>query len=155
MRVRHSPRRRWLKFDAQAFTLTWSDTDKAEGKPKNTFVLDPNDIEYKSCADHKKPFEVKVFSKDKTLFFCLDSADQLNNLMARIDAARRLKVASVEANGTVFKSEQDVVGQGNGISAGEPGPKVLSWGVGILLGIGKEGINGMSVPQRIANFRAR
>lgn len=119
------------------------------------FALDPNDIEYKACEDHKKAFEVKVCSKGQTLFFCLESADQLNNLMARIDAARRLKVASVESNGTVFKSEADVAGAGNGIMPGEPGPKVLSWGVGILLGIGKDGINGMSVPQRITNFRSR
>lgn len=143
-----------MKFNATAFSISWADNDKAMNTPKGLFELDPNDIEYKACEDHKKPFEVKVSSKAQTLFFCMESADQLNNLMARVDAARRLKVASVEDNGTKFKSEADVANAGNGIVPGEAGPKVLSWGVGILLGIGKEGINGMSVPQRIPNFRA-
>lgn len=147
-------RRRWLKFNAEAFTLAWSDSDKTEGKPKNSFGLDANDIEYKACEDHKKPFEVKVSSKGQTLFFCLESADQLNNLMARIDAARRMKVASVEQNGTIFKSEKEVSAVAS-VMPGEPGAKVLSWGVGILLGIGKDGINGMSVPQRISAFQAK
>ncbi len=150
-----SPCRRWLVFNASAFTLAWSDTEARAEKPKSTFKLDPNDIEHEKTQDHKKPFEMKVKSGDQTLFFCVESAEQVNILNARLDAARRLKVASVEENGTVFKSESDVSNDGNGIANGEQGPKVMSWGVGLLLGIGKEGINGMSVPQRIATFRSR
>lgn len=145
--------RRYLKFDAQQFQLIWADSDKTLEKPKGVFELNANDIEYKACEDHKKPFEVKVTCAKQTLYFCMESADQLNNLMARIDAARRMKVASVEDNGNKFKTAEQVAEQGNGISPGEPGPKVLSWGVGILLGIGKDGINGMSIPQRIPVFR--
>lgn len=93
-------------------------------------------------------------SKGSTLFFCLESADAVNRLMARLDAARRLKVASIENNGSVFQTEEAVAGAGSGIAPGEQGTKVMSWGVGILLGIGKDGINGMSVPQRIKDLRA-
>ncbi len=122
--------------------------------PKGTFLLDPSDVIAAPCEDHKKPFEVQISSKNQTLYFCCETSDAQNALLARIDAARRLKVASVETAGGahVYRTPDDVVAAGNGVLAGEPGKKVFTWGVGMLLGIGKADISGMAVPQRIPTF---
>lgn len=150
--------RRFLLFDAELFALKWADTEAKAATPKGTFNLDPNDLTATICEDHKKPFEIKIASKAQTLFMCCESSDAQNALLARIDAARRLKVASVEhgAAGTLlYKSESEVNAAGNGVFPGEPGKKVFTWGVGMLLGVGKADISGMAVPQRVATFRAR
>jgi hypothetical protein len=149
-------RRRWLTFDGAAFVLKWAaDSSSA---PKGTFPLDPNDLTTGVCDDHRKSFEIKISSGGKTLYFCCESADAQNTLLARIDAGRRLQVASVEIGPTgaaFYKTENAVVSAGNGLMLGEPGKKVFSWGVGTLLGIGAPNISGMAVPQRIPAFRAR
>jgi hypothetical protein len=73
----------------------------------------------------------------------------------RLDAARRSLVASVE-NSTTFKSMDEVLKEAPGFFPGEPGAKVFTWGVGMLLGIGKaDDVNGMAVPQRVQAFKAR
>ncbi len=110
------------------------------------------------CEDHKKPFEIQIVSKGQTLFICCETADAQNALLLRIDAARRLKVAAIEhgsAGTHIYKSQSDVEAAGSGFAPGEMGKKVFTWGVGMLLGTGKEGISGMAVPQRVSNFRTR
>ena len=142
--------------DGQAFILKWA--ADSSSSTKGTFPLDPNDLTTGVCEDHRKSFEIKITSAGKTLYFCCESADAQNTLLARIDAGRRLQVASVEIgpSGVAFyKTENAVISAGNGLMLGEPGKKVFSWGVGTLLGIGAPNISGMAVPQRIPAFRER
>lgn len=150
------PRRRWLVFDATEFSLKWAETQAKAATPKGVFKLDPSKISYALSEENKRPNEIKVVSgaDNKTLFFCTVDAAAADALLMRIDAARRSLVASVE-NSTTFRSMDEVLKEPPGFFAGEPGAKVFTWGVGMLLGIGKADVNGMAVPQRVQAFKAR
>ncbi len=143
--------------------MKWADTEAkaASSAPKavkGTFALDPADLVAEETADHKRPFEIQVSSKGQTLYMCAESAEDQAALLARIDAARRLKVASVEHGGgdgapLRYRTAEDVAAAGGGaVMPGEPGKKVFTWGVGVLLGVGKADVSGMAVPQRVTAF---
>lgn len=87
------------------------------------------------------------------LFFCPETADDQNVLITRMDAARRLKVASVSTSGTVFSDERATLQMAltSGSGGAEGGAKAYSWGLGGLLGVAfKSKMDGMSIPHRIA-----
>lgn len=122
--------------------------------PKGSFKLDPGDITYAKSDDHKRPFEMRVTSRGFNFYFCPDSEAACDEFLAHIDAARRLKVASVEADGRIFKSEHQLALESQPVAGTEHGYKVYTWGVGLLLGIGKLDINGTSIPQRVSMIKS-
>jgi hypothetical protein len=152
---------RTLEFSGTDFKLSWTDgmlpphTKKVFG----TFQLNPLDVDFGPCEEHHKPFEVKVVSaKDgvnKTFFFCTESADDQNTLITRMDAARRLHVASVSGSGTVFNDESTTLQMALETRSSGPvnGAKAFSWGLGDLLGVEfKSKMDGMSIPHRLASL---
>ena len=127
--------------------------DREGGVVKGSFRLVAEDIEYSPCEDHKRTHEIKISSSGQTLFLCTTTPEDQNKLLQRLDAARRLKVASVSHAGTKFRLTDEVVSMGSGFSASESGAKVFTWGVGLMLGTNDTSINGMSLPQRVTTFR--
>ena len=142
--------RRHLSFLGEPFSLSWAEKDG--GPAKHTWKLDPHDVTYLPVDEHRRSYEVKVSSGGSSFYFCPESADAQNFFLTRMDAARRLKVASVEQRGAVFRSENHVVSLS--VPGGEAHPKLFSWGVGALLGTNAEHVDGISVPQKVASFRA-
>jgi hypothetical protein len=132
--------KRTLEFSGPEFKLTWKTKNGAE---RGHFALDPLDVEFGPSEEHHKPYEIKVTSKDTekglkmVLFFCPETADDQNVLITRMDAARRLKVASVSTSGTVFSDERATLQMAltSGSSGVESGAKAYSWGLGGLLGV--------------------
>ena len=148
--------KRTLEFSGPDFKLTWKTKGGAE---KGHFTLDPLDVDFGPSEEHHRPFEIKVVSKDAekglrmALFFCPETADDQNVLVTRMDAARRLKVASVSTSGTVFSDERATLQMALSSGSGGPegGAKAYSWGLGTLLGVAfKSKMDGMSIPHRIA-----
>lgn len=125
--------KRTLEFSGTEFKLTW----KKNGVAKDTFVLNPLEVDFGPCEEHHRPFEIKVTSprdgNKMSLYFCPETADDQNVLITRMDAARRLKVASVSTSGTVFSDERSTLQMALTSPAGpESGAKAFSWGLGSL-----------------------
>jgi len=115
-------------------------------------VLDPASVEFFPSEDHHRPFETKVRDRDKALFFTTFTADDQNTLITRMDAARRLKMASVSLQGTVFRDERSTLIMSHPVQ-GE-GQKVFTWGLGAMLGVtfGQGEVDAMAVPQCVSTL---
>ncbi len=123
-------------------------------KPNNVFKLTASKFSFEPTQEHRRPFEIQITSGTEALFFTTADAKELNRLIVALDSARRLKVASVETNGTVFRNQDAIIALGDGFGASEPGAKVFSWGAGAQLGTNDGNVNGIAVPQRIGVFKA-
>jgi hypothetical protein len=121
--------------------------------PKGQFLLDVKDVEAAVTNEHKRKNEVVVKSKGRAMYAVPDSEADVHMLLAKIDAARRLKVAASDASADdkppVYLSEADLK-LGPPVAPGELGAKVFSCGVGSLLGLGNQTLQGVSVPQRVS-----
>ena len=150
--------KRTMEFSGAEFKLTW----KKNGVVKDSFVLNPLDVDFGPSEEHHRPFEIKVVSlragTRMALYFCPETADDQNVLITRMDAARRLKVASVSTSGTVFSDERTTLQMAltSGTSGPEAGAKAFSWGLGALLGVAfKSKMDGMSIPHKVAALTPR
>lgn len=159
---------RYLYFDAERFTLSWytSRAGKETGKEKakGEFHLDLDNgvavMDFGPVEEHNKPYETRVAVRDKALYFCPMSADEQNTLLTRMDAARRLKMASVSLHGTVFRDMREtlLMSHPSGVGGEPPGQKVFTWGIGAMLGVSyKTGgsVDGMAVPQSVKALESR
>jgi len=164
---------RFLYFDAEKFTLSWytSRAGKESGKekPKGEFHLDAKDekgvggvavMDFGPVEEHNKPYETRVAVREKALYFCPMSADEQNTLLTHMDAARRLKMASVSQQGTVFRDMRETLEMSHpmGVGGQAPGQKVFTWGIGAMLGVSyKTGgsVDGMAVPQSVKALESR
>lgn len=152
--------KRTMEFSGAEFKLTW----KKNGVVKDSFILNPLDVDFGPSEEHFRPFEIKVVSLRAStgtrmaLYFCPETADDQNVLITRMDAARRLKVASVSTSGTVFSDERATLQMAltSGTSGPEAGAKAFSWGLGALLGVAfKSKMDGMSIPHKVAALTPR
>jgi hypothetical protein len=90
-----------------------------------------------------------VESNGQTFFGCAEDEAAARALLARLDAARRCHIVGDDGTALLKASGQTVV-----VSAGEPGRKVFTWGVGSMLGNGNPSAQAWGLPQRVAAFRA-
>lgn len=102
--AKNSWKRRYFVFDVAALSLRYYDKPPAPGatlgRAKGEFVLDPSDMTATFSADHSKLHEIKVASKGNSLYVFPDTFKEGAELIARLDAARRTKVAGMLRSST-------------------------------------------------------
>lgn len=142
-------KRRFCVFEADTLTIKWyaSDNVTPSTKPLGFFQLDPTDVMASLTAEHGKQNEISIQSQKAVFFGCADTQEEVQQLLIRIDAARRALIAGDDGT-ALIRADSDSI-QRKGFTDGETGAKAYSWGVGSLLGIDNNKVQGMAVPQRV------
>lgn len=149
------PCRRWFSFDANDLTLKYYDRENPPSgtTPKGAFAMSAAHLFATRCQDHGRNYEIKITSKDQTLFAAAENDEAADSLLAKIDIARRLKIAGDDGKELV---PVDVAARAAAdmTQPGEPGVKVFSWGVGSMLASNSPAVQGMAFPQRVFGFKS-
>ena len=151
------PFRRYFHFDASALKLSYYDRDPTVGAPcapKGTFELSACDLFATQTTDYGKPWELKVSSRNQTLFAAAEGEEAMNTLLMKIDVARRLKLAGDDGKELVLCDTAERAAIASGVAHGELGPKAFVWGVGSMLAMGNTAVQGLAFPQRVQALKS-
>ena len=144
-------RRRFFVFEAATLTLKYFDSEASAARPaaaKGEIVLDPADLLAVATEEHQKPHELRISSKGQALYVAADTAAAATALLQHLDVARRSLIAgdNGEALIKVADAEKDLNAS---VQSGDQSVKSFTWGVGPMLGVGNNKVQGMAFPQRV------
>jgi len=156
---KQSWKRRWLYLDGDALTLSWyAAPPPAAGSggaaarpppPKGTFAMDVLKVEAAASTDNKRPNELKVQSNNMALYLCTESAAERGELLRRLNAARRRRVCGDDGTALILS---EAAGSALGGGGGR-GSKVFTWGIGAMLGNGRQDTQAWGQPQLVNALR--
>ena len=106
-------------------------------------------MEAATSTDNKRPNELKVQSNNMVLYLCTESAAERGELLRRLNAARRRRVCGDDGTALILS---EAAGSALGGGGGR-GSKVFTWGIGAMLGNGRQDTQAWGQPQLVNALR--